>query len=56
MTTVVKIKRSQGVIVQDCDVYIGRACNQGGWNLPESIWKNPYTISRCGSAKEAVCI
>jgi hypothetical protein len=54
MTTVVKIKISKGVIVQDCDVYIGRACNKGGWNLPESIWKNPYTISKCGSADEAV--
>ena len=54
MATVVRIKRSKGEIVQDCDVYIGRACNQGGWNLPESRWKNPYTISRYGSAE--VCV
>lgn len=49
MATVVRIKRSKGEIVQDCDVY-----NQGGWNLPESRWKNPYTISRYGSAE--VCV
>lgn len=54
MATIVRIKRSGGEIVQDCDVYIGRACNQGGWNLPESRWKNPYTISRYGSAE--VCV
>ena len=30
-TTVVRLRRAQGVVVQDCDVYIGRACQQGGW-------------------------
>ena len=54
MATIVRIKRSKGEIVQDCDVYIGRACNQDGWNLPESRWKNPYTISRYWSAE--VCV
>ena len=28
--------------MQDCDVYIGRRLTQGGWNLRQSIWANPY--------------
>ena len=43
---VVHLKRSQGKIIQDCDVYIGRACNQGGWNLPDSKWANPFKLSQ----------
>lgn len=44
MTTVVHLKRHKGEIVQDCDIYIGRACNMGGWKLSQSKWYNPYTI------------
>ena len=53
-TRVVRIRRSGSRIVQDCDVYIGRACTKGGWNLPQSKWANPYTIAREGSAKAAI--
>lgn len=53
-TTVVKLRRSRGVVVQGCDVYIGRECVLGGWNLPHSKWANPFSISRCGTAKAAV--
>lgn len=53
-TRVVKIRKKNGVIVQDCDVYIGRACMRGGWNLSQSKWCNPFTISKYGSAAEAV--
>lgn len=49
MTTVVRLKRENGVIVQDCDVYIGRQCNMGGWKLQKSKWHNPYTIKEHGS-------
>lgn len=42
MTTVVRIRRQGGQVVQDCDVYIGRYCDRGGWNLPQSKWHNPY--------------
>lgn len=52
--SVVRIRRKGGVVVQDCDVYIGRKCTMGGWNLPESKWANPFSIKECGSAKEAV--
>ncbi|QTF49657.1 hypothetical protein qu_766 [Acanthamoeba polyphaga mimivirus] len=50
----VRIKRNKNDIVQNCDVYIGRQCNMGGWNLPDSKWKNPFTIKQYGSA-EIVC-
>lgn len=43
--TVVRIRRSKGVVVQDCDVYIGRAMYQGGWRLPKSKWANPFKLS-----------
>lgn len=48
MTTVVRIRRQNGLIIQDCDIYIGRACNMGGWNLPKSKWANPYSLKQYG--------
>lgn len=46
---VVKIRRSKGEIVQDCDVYIGRKQTQGGWKiLQDSEWANPYTLKKHG--------
>ncbi|QGR53747.1 hypothetical protein [Moumouvirus maliensis] len=47
----VKIKRNKNAIVQDCDIYIGRKINMGGWNLAESKWHNPFTIKEYGSVK-----
>jgi len=52
--TVVKIRRRGGVVVQGCDVYIGRACFRGGWELPQSKWYNPFTVLSSGSAAAAV--
>lgn len=43
-TRVVRIRRKGGVVVQDCDVYIGRAMTQGGWALATSEWANPFKI------------
>lgn len=43
-TTVVRIRMERGKVVQDCDVYIGRACNMGGWRLRQSKWANPFTL------------
>ena len=52
---IVRIKRTRrGVIQQDCDVYIGRACTMGGWNLRPSKWRNPFSVKECGSAEAAV--
>ena len=41
-------------MLQDCDVYIGRACNMGGWRLRKSKWANPFTIRKEGSAPAAI--
>ena len=48
-TSVVRIRRKGGRVVQDCDVYIGRRMTMGGWNLPASPWANPFTARECGS-------
>src|SRR4029078_12033378 len=50
VTSVVHISRKAGVIVQGCDIYIGRSCNMGGWALPESKWRNPYTVRQYGGS------
>lgn len=46
--TVVHLRRLKGKVVQDCDVYIGRACNMGGWRLNQSKWHNPYSVKEYG--------
>jgi hypothetical protein len=53
---VVKLSRKGGVVVQDCDVYIGRRVARGGWNLPSSKWHNPHVAkdSNPESVQEAV--
>jgi hypothetical protein len=45
---VVRLRRESGKIVQDCDIYIGRACYRGGWSLPQSIWHNPFSVKQYG--------
>jgi hypothetical protein len=46
--SVVHLKIKGGIVVQDCDVYIGRPMYQGGWRLPGSRWANPYRIGKDG--------
>ncbi len=53
-TVVVHIKRDQGQITQDCDVYIGRECKMGGWNLSQSIWYNPFSLQKYGGDRTKV--
>lgn len=38
----VKLERKGGELIQGCDVYIGRAVERGGWDLPQSKWGNPF--------------
>ena len=51
--------RRAGVVTYDYDewpehiVYIGRRWTMGGYNLPDSPWKNRYTVTRYGR-EEAV--
>lgn len=42
---IVKLQRKNGAVVQDCEVYIGRACYRGGWELPQSKWHNPFSVN-----------
>lgn len=51
---VVCLQRKNGVIVQNCDVYIGRFWDLGGWQLPQSIWHNPFPTRDTGSVEESV--
>ncbi|AHC54835.1 GTP-binding domain [Tunisvirus fontaine2] len=41
----VKIQRKDGQIIHDCDIWIGRKCTMGGWNLPASPWANLWKLS-----------
>jgi hypothetical protein len=52
--TVVRLKRTAGQVVQDCDTYIGRACTQGGWLLSQTVWANPYKVGRDGTLEEVL--
>lgn len=54
MTKVVRLRRKDGKVVQDCDVYIGRRLTMGGWRLDASIWANPFTIGRDGNRAEVI--
>ena len=47
-TFVVRIQRRQGVVIQGCDVYIGRRYTLGGWDLPGSKWANPCKVGMPG--------
>lgn len=53
LTTVVRLKKAKGKTVQDCDIYIGRAMNMGGWKLPKSKWSNPFKVKDHSSPKVA---
>lgn len=53
-TKIVRLKRSKGKVVQGCDIYIGRKCTMGGWNLSQSKWSNPFSVTSCGSSENAV--
>ena len=49
--SVVRIQRKKGKVVQDCDIYIGRAVYRGGWQLPKSKWANPFSVNKYGREK-----
>ena len=54
-TKVVRIRRCKGEIVQDCDVYIGRACCRGGWHLRRSKWANPFCLRKVNNNRQLLC-
>lgn len=51
-TCLVKMQRKNGVIVQDCDVYIGPRCFSGGWRLEKTKWSPPFTVKQYKEDKE----
>lgn len=51
---VVKIQRKNGQVLQWCDVYIGRSCHRGGWNLSKSKWHNPFVVGKHGDVTEVL--
>ena len=56
LTRIVRLKRKNGHVVQGCDVYIGRECTMGGWNLPRSKWANPFTVAKIGSMERVIAL
>jgi hypothetical protein len=52
-TKVVCLKRNKDVIIQDCDVYIGRQIPRGGWSFNKSIFANPYIVGNSFFAKHS---
>ena len=46
---VVRIKaKIDGTIVQDCDLYVGRACYRKPWRQPASEFANPFSAKQYG--------
>jgi len=57
LPTVVCLKRKvTGEVVQGCDVYIGRACTMDGWSLQESIWANPFKVTKADQKNPAALV
>ena len=48
---VVRIKKEQGVVVQGCNIYVGRKVSNGKWNLHQTMWSNPFDESPEGLIK-----
>lgn len=44
-TTVINLKGRKPQELRKDEVYIGRAIGMGGWNLPQSVWYNPFRIT-----------
>jgi hypothetical protein len=48
MSTILNLKGRKPRVVRHGEVYIGRACYMGGWELPASEWANPFGVGRYG--------
>lgn len=53
-TEVVKLQIKDGVLVQDCDVYIGRRFTMGGHNRHASKWRNIFKVKECKSSEDCL--
>jgi uncharacterized protein DUF4326 len=50
----VQMKRRKGEVVYPYDFYAGRTCYRGGWELPTSIFANPYPIGKKYNREESL--
>ena len=50
-TLVTKLRKEKGNLVYDYDTYIGPRINNKNWDLPESIFHNPFHFGRVGTVK-----
>ena len=48
-TLVTKLKKEKGKLVYDYDTYIGPQISNKNWELPQSIFHNPYHFGRVGT-------
>lgn len=42
---VVRLQKKDGIVVQGCDLYIGRRIDNTAWSLPASKWRNPFRVT-----------
>ena len=50
-------RRKDGAVLTYFDLYIGRRWTLGGWNLPESIWFNPFKLpSKATPEQRQACL
>jgi hypothetical protein len=48
------MKRRHGEVVYEYDIYVGRHCYRGGWELPASIFANPYPVGTRHTREESL--
>jgi hypothetical protein len=53
-TRVVNIRGTHRETAPVYEVYIGRQCNMGGWNLTQSKWYNPYSVGADGNIDQVL--
>ena len=51
-TLVNKLRKKDGIVVFNYDVYIGPAVYNHHWDLERSVWCNPYQFGKAGKGKE----
>lgn len=50
LTQAVRLRKYYGKVIQECDEYVGRYIENDTWQLPESMWANPYLPSDFGGS------
>ena len=45
---VTKLRKKDGIVVFNYDVYIGPTVYNSHWDLEQSVWCNPYQFGKAG--------